>query len=254
MRATDWNKIAPEYFKHIQSPFTKSVKNPIYRLLRRLGNTNEKSVLEVGCGTGTLIPFLAKNFKRVVAVDISRKMIEIAEEKHGHLENVELKVMDAVNITRLQEKFDVVVCVNSIIMPDIVKVNKVIKKMYRVLKKKGFLVGIFPSIDSLVYQAMITFDKEYERRKNRRKARRATRRIISARHHDFCFGFFDVGGRQKHYYGFELEYRMKKAGFRKIKVGKVKYPWELMDKEENPKQFIGGIYEELWDWTVCAQK
>lgn len=254
MRSTDWDKIAPEYFKHIESPFARGVKNPIFSMIRKIGNLEKKTVLEIGCGTGTLVPFLARNFKKVVATDISKKMIEIAKENNSGLENVEFKVMDMLNITRLRRKFDVIVSVNSILMPNIPKVNKVLKKAHKLLKKKGIFVAIMPSMDALIYQAMITYDKEYEKRGSRKKAKLVTSRIISKRNHDFCYGFFDVDGKQKHFYGFELDYRLKKAGFRKFKIGKIHYPWESIECDPNPKRFIGGIYEEIWDWTIYAVK
>jgi SAM-dependent methyltransferase len=254
MRSTDWDRIAPEYFKQIESPFSKGVKNPIFSLVRRVGNLERKSVLELGCGTGTLIPFLAKNFRKVVAVDISKKMIEIAKRDNPDHENVEFKVMDMLNITRLRRKFDVIVSVNSLLMPNIPKINSVLKKVHKLLKKKGVFVAIMPGMDSLIYQAMITYDKEFEKRHNRKKARMVTSRIISKRHHDFCYGFFNVGGLQKHFYGFELDYRLKKAGFRNFRIGKVHYPWEMMECDPNPKRFVGGIYEEIWDWTIYAVK
>jgi SAM-dependent methyltransferase len=78
-----------------------------------------------------MIPFLAKNFHKVYAVDISKKMVLIAGEKAKKYPNVVVKRMDALDIHRLKQKFDVIVSVNSLLMPNIVKVNKVIKKCHR---------------------------------------------------------------------------------------------------------------------------
>ncbi|MFH0869780.1 MAG: class I SAM-dependent methyltransferase [archaeon] len=255
MRSTDWDKIAPEYYKHIDSPFSKGVKNSIFRMIRKVADPENGVVLEVGCGTGALVPFLSRNFKRVIAVDISKKMVEIAQEKNSTLENVEFKVMDMLNITRLQEKFDVIVAVNSIIMPNIVKVNKVLKKIYRVLKRGGTFIGIFPSFDATVYHALITYDKEFEKRHSRKKAKRATNRLISQKQQDFCYGFFCSGGKQKHFYGFELIYRLRLAGFKKIRLGKVEYPWESVEFDPNPKRFLDEkVYDRIWDWIVHVEK
>ncbi len=254
MRSTDWDRIAPEYFKHIESPFSKGVKNPIYSLVKKAGELERKSVLEIGCGTGTLVPFLSKHFKSVVATDISKKMVEIAEENNKGRENVEFKVMDMLDITRLRQKFDVIVAVNSILMPNIPKINKILKKVHRLLKKGGVFVAIMPSMDALIYQAMITYDKEFEKRKSRKRAKLVTSRIISKRNHDFCYGFFNVDGLQKHFYGFELDYRLKMAGFKEFKIGKIHYPWSMMECDPNPKRFVGGIYDEIWDWTIYAKK
>ena len=47
-------------------------------------------VLEVGAGTGVLTRELAKQVRRVVAVEIERDMIELLRETTGHYQHVEL--------------------------------------------------------------------------------------------------------------------------------------------------------------------
>ena len=43
------------------------------------------SVLDLGCGTGVMIPFyLAAQAGKIVAVDVSEKMVERAKEKFGN--------------------------------------------------------------------------------------------------------------------------------------------------------------------------
>ncbi|MDD5054074.1 MAG: class I SAM-dependent methyltransferase [Candidatus Nanoarchaeia archaeon] len=256
MKSTHWDKMSSDYFNQINSPFSKGIRNPIFKRLKSIKNSKNKSVLEIGCGTGTLIPFLSKNFKKVVAIDISKQMIEKSKKESEGLKNVELKAMDALNIGRLKQEFDAIVCVNSLIMPNIVKINAILKKINKSLKKNGWLIGIFPSFDSTIHQALITYDKEYEKRKDRRKARIATSKILSFKRHDFVYGFVyanEAENRQKHYFRFELEYRLKKAGFLKIKIGKVHYPWSDFEDPE-PSRFNDPIYEKMWDWAISARK
>lgn len=62
-----------------------------------------KSVLEIGCATGTLLAGLSA--ARGVGVDISSKMIKIAKEKYPDLEFINA---DAVNL-KFSEKFDYIV-------------------------------------------------------------------------------------------------------------------------------------------------
>jgi cyclopropane fatty-acyl-phospholipid synthase-like methyltransferase len=254
MRSTDWDKIADHYFEKIDSPFSSGAKNKIYSLIKKIKRAEKKTVLEIGCGTGTLIPFLAKKFRKVIATDISHKMVEIATEKANGFGNVTVKKMDSIQIHRLKQKFDIIVSVNSMLMPNIVKVNRILKKSRKLLKKKGVFIGIFPSMESLIYHKQIIYDQEYDKRHNSRKAKYATGRILPSQTCDFVYGFFENQGKQKHYYGFELDYRFKKAGFSKISIGKLKYKWEAIEYDPNPKRFIDGIYEQLWDWTVVAEK
>jgi len=254
MRSTEWDKIADHYFEKIDSPFSSGAKNKIYRLIKKVKNPNKKKVLEIGCGTGTLVPFLAKNFRKVIATDISKKMVELAHEKAIRYPNVLVKKIDSIQIHRLRQKFDVIISINSMLMPNIVKVNQIMRKCHKLLKKNGVFIGVFPSMDSLIYHKLIMYDKEYDKRHNRRKARLATGRILATRTYDLVYGYFDDQGKQKHYYGVELDYRFRKAGFSRIKVGKLTYPWETVEYDPNPKRFLDDIYDELWDWTVYAEK
>ena len=56
---------------------------------------------------------------------------------------------------------------------------------------------------------------------------------------------------QKNYYSFEILWRLRKAGFKKIKIKKVLYSWEEFAD-------AGQDYfpeEELpWDWYVICEK
>ena len=57
------------------------------------------SVLDLGCGTGVMIPFyLAAQAGKIVAVDVSEKMVERAREKFGGEPSVELRASDALSL------------------------------------------------------------------------------------------------------------------------------------------------------------
>lgn len=58
--------------------------------------TEGKTVLDVACGTGVLIPdYLRRNVKKCVAVDFSERMIEIAKIKFSQNDNIEFLCADA---------------------------------------------------------------------------------------------------------------------------------------------------------------
>ena len=58
--------------------------------------TEGKTVLDVACGTGVLVPdYLRRNVKKCVAVDLSERMIEVVKSKFGEHDNVEFLCADA---------------------------------------------------------------------------------------------------------------------------------------------------------------
>jgi SAM-dependent methyltransferase len=84
----------------------------------------ESTILEIGCGTGYLLNAL--NPPKGVGIDLSPKMIELAQEKYPHLHFYQ---MDAEDI-QLDEKFDVIIISDTLgYFEDIQKVFSEIKKV-----------------------------------------------------------------------------------------------------------------------------
>jgi 2-polyprenyl-3-methyl-5-hydroxy-6-metoxy-1,4-benzoquinol methylase len=109
--ATFWDKAAEKYAK---SPID-DIEAYNYTLGRtRSYLTATDRVLEVGCGTGSTALLLAGNADRIVASDISPKMIEIAKEKaHAQgISNVEFVTADLLDDANDNGPYDVVLALN----------------------------------------------------------------------------------------------------------------------------------------------
>ena len=70
-----------------------------------IADMNFANVLEVGCGKGTAAQFLKKKNNRVVGIDISGTAIEKAR---ATFPDIDFRCMDAREIGRLAERFDLV--------------------------------------------------------------------------------------------------------------------------------------------------
>ncbi|MEG3977644.1 methyltransferase domain-containing protein [Microcoleus sp. herbarium8] len=70
-------------------------------------STSKGAALDIGCGSGILAFELAKYYDNVVAVDISAKMLDIANQKRS-APNIEYIQMDASQLA-LDRKFDLIV-------------------------------------------------------------------------------------------------------------------------------------------------
>ena len=93
------------------------------------------TVLDLGCGTGVMIPcYLSAEAGRIVAVDVSERMIERAREKFGTEPSVELRACDALSLDEA-ERFDAVIIYNA--YPHFPNKPALVEKVYRLLKPNG---------------------------------------------------------------------------------------------------------------------
>lgn len=97
-----------------------------------------KSVLDVATGTGSLAIELGKKAKSVVAIDLSEKMLAVAERK-SKSNNVSFRQMDASKMEFDDDTFDIVtISLGLHDMPLEVR-TKVLEESKRVLKPDGRL-------------------------------------------------------------------------------------------------------------------
>lgn len=91
-----WGKFSSKYYSFITRMITE------YGHLRG-------DLLDLACGTGELIRLLSNEWTRLVGLDISQHMLEIARRKVGALGNVELHREDFAGF-ELNRNFDLILC------------------------------------------------------------------------------------------------------------------------------------------------
>ena len=62
--------------------------------------------LDIGCGTGAFSRLLAPRCKRVLALDLSPQMIQVARERSKPYDNIDFRVADATTWKFPAEQFD----------------------------------------------------------------------------------------------------------------------------------------------------
>ncbi|CEP80877.1 methyltransferase domain-containing protein [Paraclostridium sordellii] len=130
-----FNKIAKEWDSIIEVNEEK-----INLLLSKLDIKSNERILDVGTGTGVIIPFIKALNKGgyIKGVDISTGMLNIAKEKYKNLENIEFEIKD-VEEEEIYEKYDKIILYSM--FPHLENKTKTVKTLInKNLNKNGKLI------------------------------------------------------------------------------------------------------------------
>jgi ubiquinone/menaquinone biosynthesis C-methylase UbiE len=108
--------------------------------------SEDKKVLEIGCGTGIILDRISKSAKDAWGVDLSSGMLKKAKEK-----GLNVKQANATKLPFEDDSFDVVYSVK--VLAHIPEIKKVISEVHRVLRDDGVAVLEFYNPYSFKYLA-----------------------------------------------------------------------------------------------------
>ena len=244
-----WNTIAQNYHDEVLSPFCENVKNPLFNELKKIKNKKKKGVAEFGCGLFYLGPFLCAQFKEVYASDFANAMVAKASETAKRFRNVSVHKEDMRKMRHLK-RFDVIISVNALLMPKLHEIKECVHNLKNALKPNGMLFLILPSAESWLYYGMLLFEHELKSKAYQHAIKSAKRKADESQYDYFMGHYTEKKDKQKVYYKHEIEYVLKKEGFRNIKFKKVKYPWaDHIDYFEDLKS-----EDPLWDWLIIVKR
>lgn len=106
-------------------------------LVQKLGLNQEDQILDLGSGTGVLLPYLASLVHSVTAVDFAENMLAISQEKHKQFNNITYLVADVEALPWAESSFHHIVCLNF--FPHVARKEKFMEDMYKLLKVGGKL-------------------------------------------------------------------------------------------------------------------
>ena len=135
----DWDKAAPGFFKRTRKDDYQTA------LFDKLILDENDTVLDVGCGEGSVTIPIAKRVKKVIGVDSSPKMLEYLEKRadENNISNVEtiLKPIEEISYNEIGD-VDVVVCSRS--LNGIVPIDKVLLELDKIANKYVFITIFGP--------------------------------------------------------------------------------------------------------------
>ena len=106
-------------------------------LLTHLPRSSELEALEIGCGTGGFSRLLAGRFRRVLALDLSPRMIEIARQRSQAYPNIDFQVADIMTQDFSAERFG---CVAAIATLHHLPLEPMLSRVKNILKPGGVLL------------------------------------------------------------------------------------------------------------------
>jgi SAM-dependent methyltransferase len=241
-----WSRHAARYDELFLDPFRPGVVNPLMAVLDAVEDPGSKTVADLGCGTGPLLPFLVGRFGRVIALDFAPAMVRRSQARLGALASrvaFHVRAMD--ELDDYAGKLDVAVAVNSLVMPDVREIDRTLRAIRATLRPGGFF-----AIDAIHYHTMLLMDQALDTGSDPLEAERSAAFLAEHTYYDFAFGRFEFRGlRQKFWQPFELKHRMTRAGFTSVELDQVLYPWD-----ENLAGFeqLSG-HPRSWDWSFVAR-
>lgn len=132
-----WDRNASGYDRMNMNTYEDAYRKTTEKVLAQV--SSEDLVLEIGCGTGIMSSRVAPHVKKLVAVDISPAMVQVAKEKMKSLvvNNVECEVYDGYHLPQDCETFDAILLFN--IVQCVKEPETLINESYRLLKNGGKL-------------------------------------------------------------------------------------------------------------------
>ncbi len=125
-----------------ETPGVKASQEQLERLYIRYRFASEyssgKEVLEVACGAGLGLGYIAKNAKSVVGGDVDEENLKFAREHYKDRPNIELRQLDAHQLPFKDSSFDIIILYEAIYYLDFPE--RFVKESLRVLKNGGILL------------------------------------------------------------------------------------------------------------------
>jgi 2-polyprenyl-3-methyl-5-hydroxy-6-metoxy-1,4-benzoquinol methylase len=120
-------------------------KNQVEFILNRDSDTDVKSILEIGCGTGQLTSGIAKFYKTSTGIDLDSEMIRYAIREYKYIGNLNFYKMNMLDINNIVDDYNTVICFGNTIvhLGNEIEIAEFIKRTFKKIISGGrFMIQI----------------------------------------------------------------------------------------------------------------
>ena len=241
-----WEKIAPDYNEEIFDVLANDSKGIIRKTIRRFAS-KQKTVIDIGCAIGKWLPILSPAFKKVYAIDISEKNLQIAAKLYPAFKNVKYERIDMSDKRSKIQKCEFAICINAILTGTQQKRNIFFSNLQKCVKRNGYIILVIPSLESSMLTSIIRQrwdpDKDAGSAIERAKEKKQLKNLLQ--------GNASIDNvPHKHYLKEELQLLLSNEGFATEEFHKIEYGWDT--EFHKPPKWLKE--PKPWDWMVLAKK
>lgn len=146
-----------EYYDKFQTALFNYAKEAEI-ISNTLKSNSVESVIDIGCGTGAHLIYLAEKGYKCTGVDINRQMLRVAEEKAKRagiqISLVEADIKNWLILQDYQEKFDASIWIRNT-LSSIEDVKLALESQHKILRPKGIIIFDILHPDSGDYKGEI---------------------------------------------------------------------------------------------------
>lgn len=136
------NPSSPHYSTITEAPGIGATKEQLSMLYTRYQwaahRSNDKDVLEIACGTGQGLGYIAQTAKKVVGGDIDEKNLQSAKQYYKNRPNIEICKLDAHQLLFPEKSFDIIIFYEAIYY--LQQPEQFLKECQRLLRSSGELL------------------------------------------------------------------------------------------------------------------
>jgi len=143
----EWDQILLRKEYHPESP-----DRIVVELVSILARRRAQRVLDLGCGAGRHVTYLAESGFTTYGADLSDTGLKLTKKRLGSRKiDAEIIKCDMKSLPYIQSCFDAVVCVQTIYHQTLKGIRETVSEIHRIQKKGGLLLANFHSKRSSKY-------------------------------------------------------------------------------------------------------